>query len=268
MTIAIGAICDGGKAAVLVADRLRVTGGTELETNESKIRILSDSAAIGLSWSDGTDVDLIEYYMLRLTGNVGGLSMRELARRIKDRFLRIRKSLMHSRMRMFGLTLSEFHLAALKNPTTQFIDKLYSEIVGVKNSVSGVLVGLDKSGDAHVYFVSEQQMFHNDGYGYQATGSGTDLAMDSLRRRKFHSGMSLAEAAYYAYEAKKSAEMAHGVGPKTDIAILRAGRPAILLQELDNMNPLSFLEETRQKYLPARLSPEDVQSISDRLMQQ
>ena len=58
---------------------------------------------------------------------------------------------------------------------------------------------------------------------FASVGSGAPIAMAALRQRGFKSSMSVDEAIYYIWEAKRLSEIAPGVGRKTDIGILIPG---------------------------------------------
>jgi hypothetical protein len=55
---------------------------------------------------------------------------------------------------------------------------------------------------------------------FEAVGSGATIARSALRQRGFVSAMSLDEAAYYVWEAKRFSEIAPGVGAQTDFEVL------------------------------------------------
>jgi hypothetical protein len=57
-------------------------------------------------------------------------------------------------------------------------------------------------------------------YTFEAVGSGATIARSVLRQRGFVSAMSLDEAAYYVWEAKRFSEIAPGVGAQTDFEVL------------------------------------------------
>lgn len=86
--------------------------------------------------------------------------------------------------------------------------------------MSLVLVGISDH-RAHVYAVSDDSRLDcYDAIGYQCDGIGSMHAHTTLARHGYHPGMDLRDAIYAVFEAKKSAEMAPGVGTATDILIL------------------------------------------------
>ena len=73
--------------------------------------------------------------------------------------------------------------------------------------------------------------------------------------------VTVASAVYGVYCAKKSAELAHGVGSNTEIAVLKEGRDPVFL----NPEDVETLEPIRQSLRPAQLSAADLDAIDRRV---
>ena len=94
--------------------------------------------------------------------------------------------------------------------------------------------------------------------GFDAIGSGSDLAFAWLFEREYALSMSEQEALYYVYEAKKMAEKASGVGKQTDILMFN-WRGSVPTGETD----LEKLERIRRRLKPGNLSDNDKKIIND-----
>ncbi|HYT92987.1 MAG TPA: hypothetical protein VEL76_29990 [Gemmataceae bacterium] len=97
--------------------------------------------------------------------------------------------------------------------------------------------------------------------GFAVIGYGEFAKMSLFARCCCINNVSLAEAVYFVYEAKKMAENASGVGKETDIAVIRAEAGLQFLSE-DARNKL---ESTREKLKPQKLSESDIGAIQEML---
>lgn len=87
-----------------------------------------------------------------------------------------------------------------------------------------------------------------DALGFAAVGSGEAYALQSLIRANFTSGVSLLEAVYQVFEAKKNAEQALGVGRRTDLRIILSPKKNVQLSddELRGLNEVYQEKTSRQ----------------------
>ncbi len=92
--------------------------------------------------------------------------------------------------------------------------------------------------------------------GFDAIGSGSDLAFARLFEREYALSMPEQDALYYVYEAKKMAERASGVGEQTDVVMFN-WRGSVLAADSD----LEKLDAIRKRHEPKPLSDADKKDI-------
>jgi hypothetical protein len=110
---------------------------------------------------------------------------------------------------------------------TELVASLDQEIVSFEDvhDVGGMdilLAGLDDTGP-HLYLISDpgtSTCF--DAIGYHAIGSGESQAIATISGHGFVNTFDPRTALYIAYEAKRKAERAPGVGRETDIRVINS----------------------------------------------
>jgi hypothetical protein len=116
---------------------------------------------------------------------------------------------------------SDTFLAQQKEMSDFFVDKVTSQMQAHQSpDVEAIVLGRDGE-NANIYTVDYRGMLSclND-VGFAAIGIGAWHAKSNLMQAGYQSGLSLAPALAAAFTAKKSAEVAPGVGTNTDIHIL------------------------------------------------
>ena len=114
-----------------------------------------------------------------------------------------------------------------------------------------LVAGLDSTG-AHLFVATHPGLVvPMDSTGFSAAGSGGLHAAVRMSLGQHTPGASLVDTVYNVYEAKRSAEVAPGVGNLTDMAIVKDGRTWTVtselfkvLEELHKERPLPSSEET------------------------
>jgi len=222
MTVCIAALCDSGKSCVVAADR-EITVGLPLNINfehgERKIEQVAGTVAVLSSGNALVCAELagrlrngliasgeIKPELQKAGGMLRDIYMQAHLERAESVILRPR-----------GLTLDEFKLyGAQRLPLAiyQQIDQLFFNFT---LNTEFIIAGVDQSG-AHIGWVH----YHGvqgagwlewfDKLGYQAIGSGSSHAGVLLALANQHSQLSLPETIYNVYRAKRSAEVAPGVG--------------------------------------------------------
>jgi hypothetical protein len=97
-----------------------------------------------------------------------------------------------------------------------------------------LVAGFDKSGQAHIFTVTSADRGvakRCDIPGFHAIGSGGTGAIYMMYNRSLSPKTSVREACYYALEAKYFGEQATGVGPSTDMYIVRPDGSFIILDD-------------------------------------
>jgi 20S proteasome alpha/beta subunit len=151
-----------------------------------------------------------------------------------------------------GLTLEDFY----RNQRTlheSTIIELNDEMDEFDLGLDMIVVGVDRGSEAHVYQISNPGVaIPQDALGFVCTGTGQRHADVVFAYRKYTPSFPLKRAIYVAFEAKKKAEMAGGVGRTTDIQIIRSGGsrkmlPQTVITELEKI----YLEMEKKAQIDA-----------------
>jgi hypothetical protein len=263
MTVGIGAICDGGKAAVIAADReLSLAGQLRMEMEGSKIEPLGDASFVVTSatWAL-SDTMLMRLAKMRssLTGLTVGAAVDQVWEWYKD----ARQEFLESKVlrKALGVGYAEFRQMA---PTTSSltIHKVIDDLLAAPIPAQLLVVGSDQSGDSHVYCVQDGGILSCDDRSFGVVGSGIGPSYFSLIRRHQSKSTPLAESIYYVYEAKKKAEISNGVGEMTDLCVLRNGAS----ERFAEPHPvIELLQQKYEKLRQPRLDHDDVSQIQKAL---
>jgi hypothetical protein len=223
VTICIGVICDDGKKAIAIADRM-VTDeeylAVKFEHLIPKIDVLSDNCVAMMA---GDALDPWEY-LEQIKSRIGGqrrLPIAQILEYAKEEFVKLRnKRVNESIFYKRELTLKDFY----KNQAN-----LDSELVGILDQmvdecalgIDILLVGVDEDG-AQIHYIVDpgtSKCFNN--LGYVSTGIGDRHSDITFVDSKYTSKLPFKQALYLAYKAKRRAESAPGVGDKfTDIYVI------------------------------------------------
>lgn len=197
----------------------------EFEHALPKLEEITKSSVVMLAGDALTPTDLIRDAKSTAT-NRKVTDLRALAGLIAESFATHRRRLVEENvLRPRGFkTFEEFHDRASSLPA-ELVASLDQEIVSFEDvhDIGGMdilLAGLDDTGP-HLYLISEpgtSTCF--DALGYHAIGSGDSQAIATISGHGFVDTFDPNTALYIAYEAKRKAERAPGVGRETDIRII------------------------------------------------
>ena len=229
MTVCIAALCDGGKSSVVAADR-EITIGLPLNINfdhgERKIEQVADAIAVLSSGNALVCAELARRLRTALIASGAKPELQKAGEALRDLYMRTHLERAESViLRPRGLTLEEFKLYGAQRLPLQIYQQIDQLFFNFTLNTEFILAGLDASG-GHIGWVH----YHGiqgagwlewfDKLGYQAIGSGSSHAGVLLALANQHSQLSLVETIYNVYRAKRSAEVAPGVGPATDMAVI------------------------------------------------
>lgn len=113
--------------------------------------------------------------------------------------------------------------------------ELGNRLENTRLGVDFLVAGFDAGKKGYVFTVSDDQgrakPKRHDIPGFSAIGSGAEGALYIMMYRKVSAALPLRLALYYTVEGKYFGELASGVGTRTDVLVLRAGKPAFKIQE-------------------------------------
>lgn len=226
MTICIAAMCEDGKSLVVGADKEITAAGLSLKFShdEKKIDTLTDKCVV-LSAGDALVAsDIIQKTKEKIKTE---MSVQKISETLKENFIaihldRVEKVILNP----LGYNWQEFKDKA----GVQLPGKIYENVnqaifnFGL-NLCEFLIAGLDKNG-AHIFRVFYAGMAGGnwievcDKLGYRAIGSGCPHSYAILAMSHQYKGLKLEDTLFNIYCAKKSAEMAPGVGSEEDFGLI------------------------------------------------
>lgn len=135
-----------------------------------------------------------------------------------------------------GWSLSQFNSPRSVNviPSNLRIE-LDFKIQNHHPSLTLLVAGFDGHGLGHIFSVDDYDhraaARRHDIPGYHAIGSGSQGAVYMMAYREVSASMPIRGMLYYVVEGKYFGELASGVGERTDLHIIRPGRPRVTITE-------------------------------------
>ncbi len=217
MTQLVGALCEDKTKVVLVSDRMVTTGDGSLAfEHERKFEMLASNALI-LTAGTIHEPELITDARIEIGGRA---SIRQAVESLAKSYRSIRnKRIEHEILCRYGISsLDDFYNKQRflhEDTNLQLLKEISDYPLGVHLIVGGV----DQRG--HLYYVLDPGAYRSyDALGFCCVGSGDRHAEPVFAFLGFKPSLSESEALQIAYEAKKRAEMAGGVGRETDAWII------------------------------------------------
>jgi hypothetical protein len=243
MTVCIGALCQAGKAAIVASDRM-VTSHyppVEFEHTEPKIKQLYGSCVMmssGFALRPGEIINKLQAVLLQSGSNK---TVEFIANTTKDIYIRTRCATAEEYiLKPRGYSLEYYVQNGARLLSASLYNSIDHELLTFNYGLELLIVGKD-TGGTHIYTVSNPGIsFCYDTLGFHAIGIGNLHALQVFIANRYSINQSIEECISIIYAAKKSSEVAPGVGRETDIwLILESGKIVILdettLDELSNI---------------------------------
>lgn len=247
MTQLIAAICDGGKAVVTVSDRMVSTGDMTLtfEQEQPKADLITANAIV-LTAGTMHEPDLIRDARQKAKGKE---RIREIADVLKTLYQDLRVEHIEDEVLkpLAGLdSFAEYHEKQKTLHDSVVID-LNDKIKRYSLDLSLLLAGVDEQG--HIIEIANPGIWRSsDSVGYCTIGMGDRHADNIFAWYRYSIDVPLQEALYIAFEAKKKAEMAGGVGAITDLCVIdKQACKAVKSQTVEQLGEIYNEREQRQK---------------------
>jgi 20S proteasome alpha/beta subunit len=207
----------------------------EFEQQQSKIHQITKSCVVMSAGDALAPADMLRDAQLEVRG-LTNPSIRQIATVINEKFIEHRKAAVEETiLRPRGFKdLDDFYEKMRQLPPDIYtiIDdsvNRYHVIYGASCIMS--VAGLDETG-AHIYQVCDPGTTDCfDSLGFHATGSGEPHAVSLITSYDYTVRFPLNQAVWIAYEAKRRAEKAPGVGRGTDMCIIDKDSLRFLSQE-------------------------------------
>ena len=249
MTICIASICDAGLHIVVAADRMFTASdpvNLEFETEETKIEILAPSCIVLSSGNSSFATEVLEPTRQLIGGSLSP-AVADVANHVLSEYTKARSQKVDELIvgPSLGPDYQDFLARGGNLPTyLQVQPQTYQQIVAFSQQynmeLDFIVAGIDSSGTFISRVTHPGTLVRLDKLGYDAIGSGALHALTKLYLGAQTIRRGLVETLYGVYEAKKSAEVAPGVGRVTDIGIISATGglwlcEATVLAELDQL---------------------------------
>ena len=226
MTVCIAAVCNIGpdRPAYVVAasDRMITIGDIEYEPDQTKAVELG-TKTIGLLAGDmQVHAAIIPKTMDALKELVSGrdpprLTVEEIAEAYAKQFAYYRRTLAEREILVpRGMDFERFARLQATLPHYQ-VKELDARIATHVLDASAIIAGLDHTG-ASIYVIRDPGVAESFNTPFFACiGTGRDIAATQFMVAKYEKRWRLADALWLTFSAKARAEVAGGVGPKTDL---------------------------------------------------
>lgn len=250
MTICISVLSNERHEVIVLADRMITSIDQTLafEHDEPKIEKLFDNC-VALTAGQAT---LHQQIFRGCKTDIRDTTplINDVVLKLRDQYKNARKELMNdSIFATRGITIDYFY---------EMQDKIHeSTIFELNNRMDAfifpldiIVAGVDDS-SSHIYIITNPGIVVPlDAIGFACVGTGTRHAEVTFAYRKFSTSIDTKRALYISYEAKKRAEMAGGVGQRTDIAIISKKDGCKILSDniLDELEEIYILVEEKSGY--------------------
>jgi 20S proteasome alpha/beta subunit len=227
MTVCIAAISEA--MLLLASDRMISAGDIEFEPPSPKIHFLTRSMCVLFSGDAALHAEVLQDLAIETNALVerapdNWLRVREVAELyVKHRAAALRRRTSAAILAPLGLDHSSL-LAQQSSLEPKFLEDVSKALIGYKLPwVSAIVAGVDmRFGQAtpSIYVIHDGQIACADGVGFAAIGNGQRHAESQLMLAGYSRHTLNGDALVLLYGAKKSAEVAPGVGRETDMFAL------------------------------------------------
>lgn len=245
MTICIAAACEKGEHIVVVADRMFTAGpplSMEFEPNISKIDAIYPGC-VALASGPTLYADEVYSHVKTAISSVGVPPVLQICKLVRESYIAFRNQKIEEQLiqPMFAEDLHSFRAKGVSLPNYLQAQPMVYQQINIQASqfnlgLDLMLAGIDSSG-CHIAVLSHPgTMVLLDKLGYGAIGSGALHALVKLNLVACDPSWDLYETLSAVYDAKLAAEVAPGVGKKTEMAVISLedtwSVPPALLEEL------------------------------------
>ncbi len=232
MTICLGALCEDGEKIVVAADRMITFGDSEFERDVRKIIPITQTCMLLSSGSTLPKIDLIRDVKRDLREHRSP-NVEQVVASLKEKFVGKRcQRAEELHLHPLGLDFGQF-IRNQGNLSDGLASRLTQKIEDESLGLTLLVAGVDSDG-GHLYLVKDPGISNcYDVVGFLTIGSGEHHADLSFIRASYSPTILLKRAVFLAYQAKRDAEMAPGVGSRyTDIGIIDEDGVSFLSDEI------------------------------------
>jgi 20S proteasome alpha/beta subunit len=241
MTVCIAAICEKGNEIIFMSDRLLTSSGSlvEFEHSTSKIRQLTENCSAAYAGDTQAFTELFERARLK-TDEIENVTVSDVGKCVHKAFFELRREKIEDRiLRPRGFRDFEEYLERQQQLVREVVLMIEGQIDEFELGLHVLVAGVGEDG-AHIYSIKDPCDFKIfDDIGYHAIGIGARHALTHLMVKGYDKDTNVSRAMLAIYEAKKIAESAPGVGPKTTIVnIMKTGPYVPSDEQIGGLNGL------------------------------
>jgi len=255
MTVCIAGLCNESKSVVLASDRMITMRypPMEFEHGIPKLEIICPACMVLTAGDALAHADLCRV----VRNTVGLLSQPRIAvitEEVRKAYVAMRLQAISQRLlEPRGWKLDDFYGKYIRIVPTDIVVTLDHQIANFNYGLDVLVAGADAD-EAHIYGLRHPgEVDCYDSIGYHAIGIGYIHAVQNLIANKYLSSLGTNLAVYFAYEAKRSAEVAPGVGKDTDMVIItKKGYKMVATEQVSMLNDIyesrrvSLTEESKE----------------------
>lgn len=227
MTVCIAARTEG--MILLISDRMITAGDIEFEPPSFKIQQLTTSISMMYSGDSALFSEIVQNLIADVRDRVAAepdnwLRVGDVARLYLKHWNEVR--MRRAELEIFfplGMTRKEFAESTTKI-SPEVLDRIMNKLSGF--SMSGlevIIAGVDQRLGCplpSIYHIADDALMCMDQTAFVAIGSGARHAESQLMVAKYFWGVPNGDALLLTYSAKRSSEVAPGVGRETDIVVI------------------------------------------------
>ena len=260
MTVCIAAICEDKRFVVVASDRMLTTSYPPIKFDHTESKIFPvNSNCLALFAGEGLKApELILKIRASLVTNP---SVKGVINTTKELYQSSRiEEAEEFLLRPRNIDKDDFYRRGINIYPPDLFNQIDRQFLGHDYGLELLIAGCDDSG-AHIYSVRNPGVSDCfDLLGFTAIGVGYLHAMQVFIAHSYKNSFNTVEALNIVFAAKKAAEVAPGVGHKTDVALISENG----FEFLDS----TTLDELCRIYDETKPSPvEEIKKKSDRLIQ-
>ncbi|MGA2884653.1 MAG: hypothetical protein ABSE80_05820 [Halobacteriota archaeon] len=216
MTICIAAVGQGPnnkELIVFATDHMISHPMGQFEMTLQKYKMINDNTAAMLAGDplifdtlikDCTEDDHFDGMAQKIQNSLNGVKNEAIQKQLLDRF------------KLDFNYLKEVLRGPIQNP---FLNNMLESVVKFTLNTVVILIGF-KEDEAQITEIGEVKIANVRDISFDAVGSGSVQATNTLLFQRHSKNDSLATTIYDVYKAKRNAEVAQGVGKETDLMVL------------------------------------------------
>jgi 20S proteasome alpha/beta subunit len=251
MTIVLASIADKGNAIIMASDRMLSMPELtyQFEHYSMKIRRIGNYL-VGYAGTTTFADDILSHDYGQIN------TIKEFTKQLSEFYIKYGNRIAERvLLESLGIDLQTFNSNPQNFPDS-IRERVYQQLGEEKLNVDFIVCGFDKD-QPKIYNVGQYGIYSTShSIGYSAIGIGETHASSFYMVNGFTFNTPLKEAVFFAFRAKKSAEIAAGVGKCTDICILEKTKEPIFFKDgcdfIANMNNIYERFQKKQKGLYQR----------------